>query len=42
MVAAGNGAQRQARELAAGRTVHEVHADAVARASAILDGDERR
>jgi carboxylate-amine ligase len=42
MLAAGNGAQRQGRELAAGRTVHEVHADAVARASAILDDDDER
>ena len=42
LLSTGNGAQRQVRELTAGRTVHEVHADAVARAGAILDGNERR
>ena len=37
----GNGAQRQGRLLAAGRSIHEVHADAVALANAIPADDRR-
>ena len=37
----GNGAQRQSRALAAGQSIHEMHADAVALAGAILGDDGR-
>ena len=37
----GNGAQRQGRLLAAGASIHDVHADAVGLANAILDDDRR-
>ena len=37
----GNGAQRQGRLLAAGASIHDVHAEAVALANAILDDDRR-
>ena len=37
----GNGAQRQGRALAQGKSIHDVHAAAVARANAIVDDDGR-
>ncbi len=41
LLAEGNGAQRQSRALAAGQSIHELHAETVALANAILDHDGR-
>ena len=41
LLSEGNGAQRQGRALARGQSIHEVHAEAVARANAIVDDDGR-
>ena len=41
LLAEGNGAQRQGRLLAAGASIHDVHAETVALANAILDDDRR-
>ena len=41
LLSEGNGAQRQGRALAQGKSIHDVHAAAVARANAIVDDDGR-